>query len=107
MHARKLLTTGTVATLALVAVIGGCGDATSGPTSVKPEDFASNLRLISGNQQTGAVGAALAEVLSVKVIDAGGQAVAGATVLWQVRDGGGTINPAASTSSVSGLASVV
>ncbi|MDQ8155205.1 MAG: hypothetical protein P3B98_11150, partial [Gemmatimonadota bacterium] len=32
--------------------------------------------------------------------------VAGATVLWQVRDGGGTINPPASTTGASGLASV-
>ncbi|MDP1891373.1 MAG: hypothetical protein Q8K55_10835, partial [Gemmatimonadaceae bacterium] len=106
MHGRKVVTTGTVATLALLAILGGCGEATSGPTSVKPEDFASSLRLISGNQQTGSVGAALTEILSVKVVDAGGQPVAGATVLWQVRDGGGTINPPASTSSVSGLASV-
>lgn len=106
MHGRKVVTTGTVATLAILAFIGGCGEATTGPTSVKPEDFASNLRLLSGNQQSGSVGAALSEVLTVKVVDAGGQAVAGATVLWQVRDGGGSINPAASTSSVSGLASV-
>lgn len=106
MHGRKVVTTGTVATLAVLAILGGCGEATSGPTSVKPEDFASSLRLLSGNQQTGSVGAALAEVLTVKVVDAGGQPVAGATVLWQVRDGGGTINPPASTSSVSGLASV-
>ena len=106
MHGRKVVTTGTVATLALLAILGGCGEATSGPTSVKPEDFASSLRLLSGNQQTGSVGASLAEVLTVKVVDAGGQPVAGATVLWQVRDGGGTINPPASTSSVSGLASV-
>lgn len=106
MHGRKVVTTGTVATLALLAILGGCGEATSGPTSVKPEDFASSLRLLSGNQQTGSVGAALAEVLTVKVVDAGGQPVAGATVLWQVRDGGGTINPPASTSSVSGLVAV-
>jgi len=107
MHGRKLVTTGTVATFAILALISGCGDATSGPTSVQPQDFAAALKLISGNQQTGAVGAALSEVLSVKVVDAGGQPVSGATVLWQVRAGGGTITPAASTSSVSGLASVV
>ncbi len=106
MHGRKVVTTGTVATIAILAIIGGCGEATTGPTSVKPEDFASNLKLLSGNQQSGSVGAALSEVLTVKVVDAGGQSVAGATVLWQVRDGGGSINPQASTSSVSGLASV-
>jgi len=106
MHGRTLVTTGTIATLAILALVGGCREATTGPTSVKPQDFASNLKLLSGNQQKGAVGAALPEVLSVKVVDAGGQPVAGATVLWQVRAGGGTINPPASTTSVSGLASV-
>lgn len=106
MHGRKLFTTGTVATLAILAVIGGCREATTGPTSVKPQDFASALKLLSGNQQAGSVGAALTEVLTVKVVDAGGQPVPGATVLWQVRDGGGTINPPASTSSSSGLATV-
>lgn len=106
MHRRKLITTGSVAALAILAAIGGCREATTGPTSVKPQDFASNLRLLSGNQQSGSVGAALPEVLSVKVVDAGGQPVAGATVLWQVRAGGGSINPPASTSSVSGIASV-
>ncbi len=106
MHGRTLVTAGTIASLALLALIGGCGEATTGPTSVKPQDFAASLKLLSGNQQSGSVGAALAEVLTVKVVDAGGQPVTGATVLWQVRDGGGTINPPASTSSVSGLASV-
>ena len=106
MHGRKLITTGTVAALAILAVVGGCREATTGPTTVRPQDFASSLKLLSGNQQTGAVGVPLSELLSVKVVDAGGQAVAGATVLWQVRDGGGTISPAASTSSVSGLATV-
>jgi alpha-tubulin suppressor-like RCC1 family protein len=106
MHGRKLVTTGTAATLAILALIGGCGEATTGPTSVKPQDFAASLKLLSGNSQSGSVGAALAEVLTVKVVDAGGQPVAGATVLWQVRDGGGTINPPASTSSTTGLASV-
>ena len=106
MHGRTLVTTGTIASLAILALIGGCGEATTGPTSVKPQDFAASLKLLSGNTQSGSVGAALAEVLTVKVVDAGGQPVAGATVLWQVRDGGGTINPPASTSSTTGLASV-
>lgn len=106
MHGRKLITSGTVAAIAILAIVAGCKEATTGPSSVKPTDFASSLKLLSGNQQTGAVGAALPEVLSVKVVDAGGQPVAGATVLWQVRAGGGAVNPAASTSSSSGLASV-
>ena len=106
MHGRKLVTSGTVAALAILAIVGGCREATTGPTAVKPQDFASSVKLLSGNQQTGAVGAALSEVLSVKVVDAGGVPVAGATVLWQVRDGGGSINPAASTTTSTGLATV-
>lgn len=106
MHGRKLVTTGTVAALAILAIVAGCKEASTGPSSVKPVDFAANLKLLSGNQQIGAVGAALPEVLTVKVVDAGGLPVAGATVLWQVRQGGGTINPPASTSSSTGLASV-
>lgn len=106
MHGRKLVTTGTAAALAILAIVAGCREATTGPTSVKPQDFASSVKLLSGNQQSGAVGAALSEILSVKVVDAGGVPVAGATVLWQVRDGGGTINPPASTTSSTGLANV-
>ena len=71
MHGRKLLTVGTVATLAILALVAGCGEATTGPTSVKAQDFASSLKLLSGNVQTGSVGAALPEVLSVRVVDAG------------------------------------
>ena len=106
MHGRKLFTSGTLAAIAIIAIVAGCKEATTGPSSVKPTDFASSLKLLSGNQQSGPVGAALPEVLTVKVVDAGGQPVAGATVLWQVRSGGGSVNPAASTSSSSGLASV-
>lgn len=106
MHGRKLFTTGTVATLAILALVNGCQEATTGPTTVNPQDFAANLKLLSGNQQVGIVGAALPELLSVKVVDAGGQPVPGATVLWQVRNGGGTISPAASTTGSSGVAAV-
>jgi len=106
MHGRKIVTMGTVATFAILALVGGCREATTGPSSVTAKDFASNLKLLSGNAQTGAVGAALPEPLSVRVVDAGGQPVPGATVLWQVRGGGGVVSPPASTSSVSGLAAV-
>jgi alpha-tubulin suppressor-like RCC1 family protein len=106
MHGRKLVTTGTVAALAILAIVGGCREATTGPSSVKPQDFAASVKLLSGNLQSGAVGAALPEILSVKVVDAGGVPVPGATVLWQVRGGGGTINPPASTTSSTGLANV-
>lgn len=104
MHGRKLFTTGTIAALAILAVVAGCREASTGPTSVSPQDFAAKLKLLSGNQQAGPVGSALPEVLSVKVVDAGGLPVAGATVLWQVTAGGGTVNPPAATSASTGIA---
>ena len=107
MLGRKPFSTWTVAALCtVVAVFGGCRDkATTGPSHVQSKDFASALRLVSGDQQTGQVAAALTQQIVVKVVDAGGQPVEGATVTFQVRGGGGSINPPANTSSVSGLVS--
>lgn len=105
MLGRKPVSTRAVAAiLAAVAVFGGCRDkATTGPTRSQLKDFATALRLVSGDQQTGPVGAALQQQIVVKVVDAGGQPVEGATVTFQVRGGGGSINPPANTSSSSGL----
>lgn len=105
MLGRKPVSTRAVAAiLAAVAVFGGCRDkATTGPTRAQSKDFASALRLVSGDQQTGQVGAALQQQIVVKVVDAGGQPVEGATVTFQVRGGGGSINPPANASSSTGL----
>lgn len=90
--------------VAVTAVVGGCRDqASTGPGRTDPSEFATKLRLIAGNQQTGAVGTVLPELLSLRVTDAGGQPVAGAAVTWEVRSGGGTITPPAAASSVSGV----
>jgi alpha-tubulin suppressor-like RCC1 family protein len=60
---------------------------------------------VDGDQQIGAVAAALTKQLVVKVIDANGLPVEGATVTFNVRGGGGSVNPPANTSSQSGLVS--
>lgn len=104
MHGRKLFSTGSVTVmLAAVAMLGGCREATTGPADPQNSAFAAKMQLVSGNSQTGQIGAALSQLLTVKVIDAGGLAVKGASVTFAVKTGGGTITPATGTSDVSGL----
>jgi len=93
--------------LALVA--GACSrdSATTGPSHAAGKDFAANLRLVSGDQQVGAIASALGQPIKVKVVDAGGQPVQGATVTFGVRAGGGSINPAANISDATGIVSSV
>ena len=107
MLGRKRISSGVVVALVAVgAVVGACSDkATTGPSKVQGKDFASALRSVDGDQQIGPVAAALTKQLVVKVIDANGLPVQGATVTFQVRGGGGSVNPPANTSSTSGLVS--
>ena len=107
MLGRKRISSGVVVALVAVgAVVGACSDkATTGPSKVQGKDFASALRSVDGDQQIGPVAAALTKQLVVKVIDANGLPVEGATVTFQVRGGGGSVNPPANTSSTSGLVS--
>jgi alpha-tubulin suppressor-like RCC1 family protein len=107
MLGRKRISSGVVVALVAVgAVVGACSDkATTGPSKVQGKDFASALRSVDGDQQIGPVAAALTKQLVVKVIDANGLPVEGATVTFNVRGGGGSVNPPANTSSVSGLVS--
>ena len=107
MLGRKRISSGVVIALVAVgAAVGTCGDkATTGPSKVQGKDFASALRSLDGDQQIGAVATALTKQLVVKVIDANGLPVQGATVTFNVRGGGGSVNPPANTSSQSGLVS--
>jgi alpha-tubulin suppressor-like RCC1 family protein len=107
MLGRKRISSGVVVALVAVgAVVGACSDkATTGPSKVQGKDFASALRTVDGDQQIGPVAAALTKQLVVKVIDANGIPVQGATVTFQVRGGGGSVNPPANTSSATGLVS--
>lgn len=51
------------------------------------------MTVISGNAQTGQIGSALSQLLTVKIVDAGGIPVTGATVTFAARTGGGAITP--------------
>jgi hypothetical protein len=65
---------------------------------------ASGISIVSGDGQTGAVGAPLTAALVVKVVDGSGNPVIGATVTWAVTAGGGSPNPASSTTDANGQA---
>lgn len=88
--------------MAVMAMACNPDSATTGPSGLNSRDFASNLRLVAGDQQLGALGAALTQPLVVRVVDAGGQPVQGATVTFSVRQGGGSVNPAANISGADG-----
>lgn len=104
MHGRKLFSTGPVAAiLATVALIGGCREATTAPSDPNSSAFASAIRQVSGDAQVGPIGSTLTQLLTVKVIDAGGLPVQGATVTFAVRTGGGAVLPPTGTSNAAGL----
>ena len=104
MHGRKLFSTGPVATiLTVVALIGGCREASTGPSDPNNSAFASSMQLVSGNSQVGQIGSTLSQLLTVKVMDAGGLPVQGASVTFAARTGGGAIVPPSGTSNAAGL----
>ncbi len=61
------------------------------------------MQVVSGNAQTGQIGAALSQQLAVKIVDAGGVPVQGAIVNFAARTGGGTIVPPSGTSNATGM----
>ncbi len=66
---------------------------------------AATLQIVSGNNQSGAVGTGLAQPLVVRVLDANGNGVSGRAVSWVIGIGGGSVNPATSTTAADGTAS--
>jgi hypothetical protein len=68
---------------------------------------ASSISIVSGDGQTGAAGAPLAAALVVKVVDGSGNPVIAATVSWAVTAGGGSPNPASSTTDLNGQAATI
>ncbi len=104
MLGRKLFSTGPVAVIVTaLALVGGCREATTAPSDPNSSAFASSMTVVSGNAQTGQIGAALSQLLTVKVVDAGGIPVQGATVTFAPRTGGGAITPATGLSNAAGL----
>ena len=66
---------------------------------------ASSLAIVSGNNQAGQTGDALASPLVVRVIDPFGNGVTGTPVTWAVTGGTATVNPTSSTTGLTGTAS--
>ena len=62
------------------------------------------LTSLSGNHQSAAVGTALANPFVVEVRDGNGNPLAGVTVTFVVRTGGGTLSPPTATTNASGQA---
>jgi hypothetical protein len=66
---------------------------------------ATNLALVSGNNQSGTVGQPLANPFVVKVTDSNGNPVSGINVTFAATAGGGIVNPTAAVTNAQGLAS--
>jgi hypothetical protein len=62
------------------------------------------LQRVSGHGQTGGANTALADSLTVRLVDELGNGVPGATVTWTVSPNGGTVSPATSTTRADGTA---
>lgn len=62
------------------------------------------LTKTGGDNQSGAVGAVLAQPLTVQLLAGSGQPIQGATVRWNVADGSGTASPTTSQTDASGNA---
>jgi alpha-tubulin suppressor-like RCC1 family protein len=108
MSGRTLSTAALSGLLLASAGMASCRDsATTGPSQIASSEFASNLRLISGDVQVGAVASALPQVLTVRVVDAGGEPVEGAAVTWSVMGGAGSVNPPTGVSNTAGLVNTV
>lgn len=88
-----------VGSMLIVGILTGCGGDTTGPD---PQDPA--FSSFSGNDQSATPGQALANPLVV-LIAQDGSGVSGKTVSWTVSAGGGSVNPASSTTDNSGMAS--
>lgn len=91
--------------IVLAAAVMSCQDQTvSDPSAKDPAAFAAKLVSISGTVLTGPAKGTLAP-LRLRVTDAGGTPVAGATVRFEVRSGEGTVTPASAVSAQDGTVS--
>lgn len=98
----------TVATvLAAVAILGCLERTVTGPSGAASVVFAAHVAALGGNSQSGPVSQALPVPVAVRVTDAGGVAVKGATVTFNVRKGAGSISTVNAVSDTTGVASTV
>jgi adhesin/invasin len=93
----------TVGTNTAQAIVSGVGQAEF--TATAAAGTASEIRVVSGNNQTGQAGGSLAAPLVVQVLDDGGNPVGGVAVTWTVASGGGSVSPASAATGADGQAS--
>ncbi|HEY7481219.1 MAG TPA: Ig-like domain-containing protein [Gemmatimonadales bacterium] len=84
------------------AIVSGVGQAEF--TAHAGAGGASDIRIVSGDNQSGAAGSALPAQLVVVVVDANDTPVPGATVTWSVESGGGSVSPASGGTDAAGRA---
>ncbi len=90
-----------ILTAALGAAVVACsGDGDPDPDPVPGGAFTA----VGGTGQLSPAGVALPVPYRVRLVDEGGDPVAGTTITWAVTSGGGSINPASSTTSADGTA---
>ncbi|MEJ7809014.1 MAG: Ig-like domain-containing protein [Gemmatimonadaceae bacterium] len=85
------------------ATVGGV---TGTATVTVTAGSSASLAAVSGNGQSGVANAQLPSSLVVRVTDAAGNGVSGASVTWSVVSGGGTVSPSVVTTDAGGMASV-
>jgi adhesin/invasin len=101
-------TTWTLGTLAAAHTVTASVNGVEGATAVFGANAAAgppaSLQKVTGDGQMAMVGTLLAALPTVRVVDAHGNAVAGASVAFQVVDGGGSVSGAPPSTNESGLA---
>ena len=85
----------------LASVCFACSDSTANEDRLVP----ARLEVVSGAAQSGVVGAALPAPVAVRVSDATGRSVPGASVTFTPQTGSGTVAPSAVTTGADGAAS--
>lgn len=100
-YARAFATIGAVAITAAAAACGDKNDSNTAPL------VGTTATINTGSDaQTGVAGQALAQPISVHVVDQNGAAFVGGTVTWTVMSGGGSVSAPTSTTSATGDATV-
>ncbi|MGH7567794.1 MAG: Ig-like domain-containing protein [Gemmatimonadales bacterium] len=98
------LTPGTQTTTATANLTGGGGSTTVTFNVNATVGGATQMTITGGQNQTDTVGQTLPTPLSVRVADQFNNPVQGVQISWSVIDGGGSVNPGASTTDASGIA---
>jgi len=103
-RARALWTLGTIAGLKEVRVRAGSVEV-GGFLATAIADSPAELLKVSGDGQTGPAGSALPQRLVARLVDRYGNGVEGASVVWTVLGGEGSVQPDETSTDAEGLAS--